>query len=739
MQCQRCTFKDQRQVPGQFPEDPQFNCLWVGQAPGKTEERTGRPFTGSAGKMEYSIMNQVGIIKAKQNITNVILCKPPADNKGNDRAPNPLEIECCQAHLQAEIQSLRPELIIALGGTAAEVLTGRVGISSLRGTYAPLSDSFGWKCPVFFTYHPSFVMRSRQYIPVSIMDHQKVVDFFMYGPPEVMEEKYVLDPTSKALERFFYGVETSTPLAVDTETTGLNPRKDQVIGASFSRGSNHALAVNLVRNDSRLPIIRRALEDEKIPKIFQNGSYDCEILLHSLGITVRGLYWDTRLAEQLINPDMPHNLDHLRAIYTSMEPYKPSKKEMKFIQSWGKERMLTYAAKDALCTYLVYEKQKEILTEGQITLMQTILLPIVPILNQMERKGMEVDIPRLAVMYAYYLPIVEGLEREIYEATGINPHSPKQVMNYFKTTSSDKETLEALITRGHLEEFILRKVIDVRKLKRDLSTNLIGVHDRLVDGRIHTTYYPDGTGTGRLSSSNPNLQNVPKEMRVIYKSDEGKVILSGDYRQLELWVVAILSGCEVLLGDLKEGVDVHGRVQAMMQEFIPLDQTHRSRLIAKTVVFGTLYGRSYHTIARAFHVPEITAQSWQEACFAQYPGLRLYTEARTRDLQERGYVTTPWGRWRKVDTFMQACNTPVQSTAADVCLSTMIELDRVGGFDMRLQVHDEIVLQCPREELEATARRAKAIFEREIPQLNNSFPAEFKYGENWYEMEELKL
>ena len=411
---------------------------------------------------------------------------------------------------------------------------------------------------------------------------------------------------------------------------------------------------------------------------------------------------------------------------------------MKNLVSWGKERMLLYAAKDALCTGLVRRGQEPLMSPQQHRIMQEILLPASLALNHMERRGVKVDVNTLAIMYANVIPQIEALQEEIQHVLGINASSPKQVSSYFGIKSSDREALSALISRGHEQREIIEKILEYRDLSKGASTFLRGVYKRLEDGCIHTEYNPSGTGTGRLSSTNPNLQNVQKKFRAIYVPDEpDQVFLAGDFKQLELWVVGYLSPGDTLLTALKGGLDIHDRMQKNIWDYIPERLKWNARVVVKTVVFGPIYGRGARSIAIQFGVAVSTAEYWLSTLFDDYPELRAYQEERIIDFRQRGYVDTPFGRRRFIQSPTQAMNAPVQSTANDVKLKALIRLDQ-AGFDLRLDVHDEIVCVVEKKELKKKAGEMREIMEAPIEELGGmKFRVDIEWGNNWCEMKRI--
>jgi len=328
---------------------------------------------------------------------------------------------------------------------------------------------------------------------------------------------------------------------------------------------------------------------------------------------------------------------------------------------------------------------------------------------------------------------------EIREEMGINANSPKQVKEFFDLKSSDRDELMYHIQRGDSRADQMRKILRYRDLTKGGSTFLKGVYKRREGEYIHTEYNLGGTATGRLSSSNPNLQNIQKPFRAIYEAEPGYVLVSVDAKQLELWVGALLAPCEVLLNDLRNKVDIHGQIQELIRPYLPERLKISERYMAKAVVFGTFYGRSARSIAIEYGVSIDMAKSWQEECIKKYPGLLNYLRDREKDARYQGYVETPFGRRRYISSPTQAYNTPIQSSASDVILYIMINLDK-AGIDIRLNVHDEIVFQAPKDSYMEQIKIVKEIFERPVPQLrNNSFPCAFKVGENWYEMEDVDI
>ena len=624
--CNECTLFNESYIPPQLPIRPQYPVLWIGQAGGQTEDLTGVPFTGRAGKMLWRLMKEAGLNKTYQNLTNIVKCVPP-----DDREPTDLEMNCCYNQLKEEIHRVEPQLIIALGGVASKALTGKKNIRSLRGQTFPLLDHFQWECPVLCVLHPSFVMRQRQWIDLTIEDMKLIPKFFIEGMNIEVEDQpeFILDPDEHQLAEELEKASLHQA-SFDTETTGLNTRKDVIVGASLCYQPNRAIAFDLPERDSKWEVLKKYLEDPRAEKITQNGQFDSAIC-ETHGEVIECLAFDTLLAEHILSSDLPGNLDFLRSKYTHIKPYKPTKREMKVIQHWPKEKRLEYGCLDALTTYQVAMKQMELMTQDDWRVLQEIDLPLVPVVNRMERRGMLVDTTTLALLYRQLLPQLEEMEEKYFKPLGLNPNSPTQLAPYFGIEDTEAVTLKKHINKGHDQRELMQITLDYRGLQKATSVYLLGIYDRLEEGRIHTQFNITGTGTGRLSSTDPNLQNVFKEGRVIYiADDDDHVLVEGDYSQLELRVVAVLADETTLLNELAQGINVHYLLAYEMFHKKWNELTDIQKLREKAVVFGTIGGRSARSIAIEFGIPTSLAEEWQALCFNKYPKFHLYKEKQTR-------------------------------------------------------------------------------------------------------------
>ena len=730
--CNNCTLKEFKYVKPYFTPNKQIPILFVGQAPGKTEAITGVPFTGPAGKMLWRVMHEAGINKLKVDLTNVAKCTPP-----DDRKPTAKEATCCRDFLKQDIHTSQPKLIVALGDVASKALVGKAKIQSIRGTFEPLREIYEYDCEVLCALHPSFVMRKREWIPIAIQDMIKALQYVVKGKIEVSSDYCTFETDFDEHQLARYLEEASKhPTAFDTETTGLNPRKDTVIGASLCFEENRAIAFDLFEYDPKWQPLKKYLEDKDAKKITQNGQFD-NAMLDSHGINVRGLTFDTRLAEHLISSDLPGSLDFLRSKYTSIKPYKPTGKELKEISTWSRDRRLSYGCLDALTTYLVYLEQCQFLDEGNTKVLQEIEIPLTYVLNKMEKKGVLVDTDKLQQLHDEYEPKVQRFLEVYFDPIGINPNSYKQLCQLFSVPSTEEDLLKGYIKNNHKDADLMKILLDYRDVKKILSVYIDGVLERLEYGRIHAHGKVGGAGTGRLSFEDPNLQNIPKPLRALYVADPGFRFIDGDYEQLEVRVLAVVAQEKTMLKEIANGLNIHHKMGKIIfkQEWDKLEE--KQRVWTKNVVFGTAYGRGPTAIARQFGCTIREASEWQSACLQQYPNFLVYHQKQRSVFEKTQRAYTPFGRSRLIQTITQAYNTPIQSAGSDICLTSLIMLDK-AGFDLRFTVHDSITIQAPEEEYKEQAIEMEKIMSRLIPEMNNmSFPVKLTQGLNWYDLEEI--
>jgi DNA polymerase-1 len=571
--------------------------------------------------------------------------------------------------------------------------------------------------------------------------------------------------------------------AFDFETTHYDPMKARPVGVSFCRKEGEASYVpfNALEGMSEEDVLRGLkpiFENAKIKKIGQNIKYDA-LILKNLGITVNGIEFDTMVASYLLNPSKSrHNLgdmalEHLGRSIGSIEELIGKGKKAITMDRVPVARARDYCCEDSDTAFtlagVLGEKLKE---RGLHDLFTKLEIPLVSVLARMEYWGVEIDADYLNALSRSMEKDIARLARKIHKLAGeeFNIKSPKQLrvilfdklkMPVVKRTktgpSTDEEVLRTLSRAHELPKEVLRHR-ELSKLKSTYADNLPAlINER--SGRIHTSFNQTVTATGRLSSSEPNLQNIPiktpagKEIRQAFVAGKGSVLLSADYSQIELRILAHLSGDENLISAFKEERDIHTFTASLIYGTSEEDVIEEMRNAAKTVNFGIIYGMSAYGLARDLGIEAQEAARFIDAYFARYPRIKGYLSGRVEAARETGFVTTILGRRRyipeikssnaSVRNFAErtAVNAPIQGSAADLIKLAMIDIDKsldALGARMILQVHDELVFEVERGRLSGLAKAVKSSMEN-VMELALPVRVGLKAGQNWLEMEGVKL
>ncbi len=494
----------------------------------------------------------------------------------------------------------------------------------------------------------------------------------------------------------------------------------------------------------KLKILKPVFEDQSVNKIGQNMKFDIQVLAN-YGIEVKGNLFDTMIAHYLLEPDMRHNMNLLSETYLSYSPVHIESLigekgvNQKNMRSVPVEQIKEYAVEDADVTYQLKEVfQPRLKSEGLSNLAETIEMPLIRVLADMERTGVKLNQEDLKAISIGLREDIISLEKEIYTLAGteFNISSPKQLGDilFIRLKLDDKarvtktkqfNTSEEILQRLSGRHPIINKVLEYRGLKKLLSTYVEAL-PQLVDkktGRIHTSYNQAVASTGRLSSNNPNLQNIPvrdargREIRKAFVPEEGNLFLSADYSQIELRLMAHLSGDRNMIGDFLSGNDIHAATASKIFGVDIKDVTREMRGRAKTANFGIIYGISSFGLSERLTIGRKEAKDLIDGYFNSYPGVKKYMDESIRKAREQGYVTTMFGRRRYLRDIQSrnqvvrgnaernAINAPIQGTAADIIKIAMVriheKLKNEGyGSKMILQVHDELIFEVVPGELE---------------------------------------
>lgn len=573
---------------------------------------------------------------------------------------------------------------------------------------------------------------------------------------------------------------TNDFFSLDTETTSIEALDAKLVGLSFSTEDFRAWYVPVSRETEKakkiLEIFRPVYENPKILKVGQNLKYDLTVLAN-YGIHLSGPLFDTMLAHYLIQPELRHNMDYLAEIYLNYktihieELIGPKGRGQKNMGDLEPKDIYKYACEDADVTLRLMKPLAEELRKNSLEeVFQNIEMPLMPVLARMERNGVVLDTETLKEVENDFTARLQTLEKDIYELAGheFTINSPRQVGEVLfgelklsekvkKTKSGQYSTSEEVLRDLHSKHPIVQKILDYRGLKKLLSTYVEAL-PKLINpatGHIHTSFNQAVTATGRLSSSNPNLQNIPvrgedgREIRKAFIPEEGEIFFSADYSQIELRIMAHLSGDEHMIEAFNAGHDVHAATAARIFHKDIKDISKDERRKAKTANFGIIYGISAFGLAERMDVSRTEAKELIDSYFEMYPKIKDYISKAVDTAREKGYIETEFGRRRYLPDInsrnavvrgyaeRNAVNAPIQGTAADIIKIAMIRvqqrLDAEGcKARMMLQVHDELNFSVPTDEFDKVKR---IVIEEMQGAYKMSVPLEADCGEgkNWLE------
>lgn len=603
-----------------------------------------------------------------------------------------------------------------------------------------------------------------------------------YATLENTEHFYQIIQGDLATKLLLQNLEKQSSVCFDTETTGLDALNAELVGIAFSWEKGKGFYVPFPENQEEAFLLAQKFipffENETIEKIGQNLKYDLKVL-GNYGIQVKGNFFDTMIAHYLINPDMRHNMDILSETYLKYSP-KPIEtligkkgKNQKSMRDISIEDVKEYAVEDADITLQLKEHFSPILEKvGTKKLFDEIEIPLVKVLASMESEGIQLDVDFLKSMSTEMQSEINSFEQKIYEIAGetFNLASPKQLGDILfeklkiggpkqkKTKTGQYATGEEILSYLAKDNEIVRHILEWRQLVK-LQNTYIDALPNQVDpktNRVHTDYMQTVAATGRLSSNNPNLQNIPirtERGRQIRKAfiarDENYTLLAADYSQIELRIIAALSGETTMIDAFKNGEDIHKSTASKVFN-VPLEEvTKEQRSNAKTVNFGIIYGVSAFGLSNQTDLSRSESADLIDAYYKTYPKLKSYIQEQIDFARENGYVQTVLGRRRYLKDInsanavvrsaaeRNAVNAPIQGSAADIIKIAMINIhNRLNNENwqskMLLQVHDELVFDVHNSELDKIKIMIKQEMENAF-QLEVPLIVDLGTGKNWLE------
>jgi len=591
---------------------------------------------------------------------------------------------------------------------------------------------------------------------------------------------YQLVDTEEKRTEMLQKLLTTEILSIDTETTGTDAMTAELVGMSFSDAENRAWYVPVPADRAEacriVDSLRPLYENAQSLKVGQNIKYDM-IVLQNYGVHVQGPLFDTMLAHYVLQPELRHNMDYLAEIYLHYQTIHideligPRGKGQKSMRDLPPADVYRYACEDADVTLkLKNVLEQELRKQGAEQLFYDIEMPLVPVLVNMETNGVRIDTEALAQSSAHFTARLQQIEENIYQLAGetFNIASPKQVGEVLfdklkiggkpkKTKTGQYVTSEEVLESLRGKHDIIGKILEHRGLKKLLGT-YIDALPQLINpqtGRIHTSFNQAVTATGRLSSSNPNLQNIPirdedgKEIRKAFIPDDGCEFFSADYSQIELRIMAHLSGDANMIEAFTSGHDIHAATAAKIYKVDIKDVTPDMRRKAKTANFGIIYGISIFGLAERMNVSRQEAKELIDGYFETYPQVKAYMDRSIELAREHGYVETIFHRKRYLPDInsrnatvrgyaeRNAINAPIQGSAADIIKVAMARIhQRMSAYNLKakmiLQVHDELNFSVPASEKQTLQQIVIEEMERAYP-MQVPLKADCGWGSNWLE------
>ena len=603
-----------------------------------------------------------------------------------------------------------------------------------------------------------------------------------YATLENTNHNYTIIQGDLGTKLFLQNLMTQTSVCFDTETTGIDALNAELVGMSFSYEKGKAFYIPFPENQDETQILvdkfKPFFESEAIEKIGQNIKYDLKILSH-YGVQIKGKLFDTMIAHYLINPDMRHGMDVLSETYLKYSPKSivsligKKGKNQQSMRNVPLEDIKEYAAEDADITLQLKEVFSPILDKAETKkLFEEIEIPLIPVLAAMELEGINLDVPFLKSMSVEMAKESSQLEQKIYETAGekFNLASPKQLgevlfdkmkiggVKQKKTKTGQYATGEEILSYLEKDNPIVKDILEWRQMVKLQSTYIDALPNQVdkKTGRVHTDYMQTVASTGRLSSNNPNLQNIPirtERGRLIRKAfiarDENYTLLSADYSQIELRIIAALSGEENMIKAFQNHEDIHKSTAAKVFN-VPLEEvTKEQRSNAKTVNFGIIYGVSAFGLSNQTSLSRAESAALIDAYYATYPKLKSYMSNQVDFAREHGYVQTVLGRRRYLKDInsanamvrsgaeRNAVNAPIQGSAADIIKIAMINIHKKLTSEnwkskMLLQVHDELVFDVHNSELGKIQPMVKHEMENAF-KMDVPLDVEMGTGKNWLE------
>ena len=749
--------------------------IWlIGEAPGENEERTGRPFTGGAGRVLDGLLSETGIRRNETYVDNVIQERPPKNDFSiyyedkSGRVPSQALLRG-HARIQGLVKEHKPNIVVALGNEALFALTGKKQITKWRGS---ILSCGGVK--VIPMIHPAMVMRQYEFKPACVLDLTRVKkestspafplpykDNFIINPSFIQVMEYLKDvlPTKKYLT---FDIETAQN---QIECIGFGWSKEDAICIPIFYGVNSWWSAE--EELSIVKELRNLFANPSINFIAQNAQFDMIFIADKWNVDLNklNLWMDTMVGFHCVYPELRKGLDFIGSVYTNRPYWKDS-------GEGGPHNLFHYNCIDTVATYeSAMEIRKELDEFGTLPFYQENSHKLIKPLIKMQRRGIKVDIDKRQAIDKN----LSGNETEMVKRLSLvvghelNPNSPKQMKEFLYTElhlpekinrktgniSADEDTLEEL--NKDFPSPVFNLILDIRKVRKLLSTYIRASLDS--DGRMRCSYVITGTETGRLSSresiygSGTNLQNIPRGdiVRSMFIPDNGKVFINADLSQAEARVVAYLAEEERMQNVFSDPKgDIHKRNAAMVFNKPIKDVTESERQLAKTLVHAANYGIGARTFSKHIGRSEAEARGLLNQYYAIYPGIKLWHMEVESQLRKSRILRTPMGRARMFfnrwgdELVKEGIAYVPQSTVSDILNLGIINADRAmpQGWEIILQQHDAVLMQVPITTDHLHIQRfITHYFEIPVHIKGKMFkiPVDIKIGDNWARLKKMEV
>ncbi len=767
--CANCPLKDSVYVPSDGPEGARV--VVVSRSPGYHEAMQGKPFIGPSGKVLDHLLKENGYKREDVLATNVVLCETDKPAKE--------AIKACSLRLETEINAANT--ILACGSEAAKELSGITSVHNGRGIVHSRENFAGKEQRVVVTFNPAIAIRDDSHYPSLLKDFKLALN--PKPIPTLPEVRWTNDP--QEARSWFRAIRSSklTRFAVDLETTSLDFQSD-IVCVGVSGTGNRGIVFSQKTLADIWDDLKEFLENSNYEFVWHNGKFDVKNLRHK-GIHARVDHDTMLLSMALDERKGVHALEYILMDELGWPDYEPdsvkSFKRTGIVEDEGE--LYQYNGLDTAGTMQLYEVLAErCRRDGTYSVYESIMVPASEALTTVELTGFVYDVEAAADLNENeVLPRLNELRqkmREIIEEPEYNPNSPKQnailyykvwklehPLNNKKEDGLDKDIRECILEgRFKCAPQWKRMMVqftewlhEFKKLDKQRSTYIEGMIENVnpTTGRIYCHFNIGGTEAGRLSSSNPNLQNITRgkeglpNIRSLFVASPGRVILSADYSQAELRTAAVVSGDRAFQEIYERGMDLHAEVA---REFFGADYTYEQRVIAKNINFGVMYLQGAGSFSQMYNMSYDDAQGVIDAFWTRFPRAKEWTQETIRELLSNGYLTSVFGRKRrfwlvtdenKHHVIREGINAMIQGPAADFTTHSVIEL--VKEFDPKkaqvlVTVHDSIVSDVDENHVDETAKLMKEVMEsrpKELLGWTLPFKADLSIGPNWGTLEDL--